>query len=326
VGEDPAVERVLIFYDQPHGLEGAVEVSWRAVREGIEAGAALSPVPTMVASTLPELLDDTAAWRFANAGVPALAGLRTGLACARALASPAGDPERLREIAAACRSPQPAEAGEWLAEHDAKSLLRDQGVQTAEGRVVRHEDDAAMALAELGGNVAVKLSSPRVRHKSELGLVELGVTSEEQVRAAYRRLASMDGEVLVERMAEPGVELLVAARRDAVVPALVIALGGVWTEVLDDVAIVPLPAGEERIVKAISSLRAAPLLTGARGRPPLDLAAAACVARAAGEALLAADAELIELNPVMVGERGAVAVDATVRLRSRSPQQLARAQ
>jgi hypothetical protein len=130
----------------------------------------------------------------------------------------------------------------------------------------------------------------------------------------------MDGDVLVERMAEPGVELLVAARRDAVVPALVIALGGIWTELLDDVAIIPLPATPGRVEEAIRSLRAAPLLTGGRGRAPLDVAAAAQLAAGAGEALLSLDAELIELNPVLVHEHGAVAVDATIRLRAPVPE------
>jgi acetyl-CoA synthetase len=316
VGEDPGVDRVLVFYDQPPDLDGAVEASWRAVRDGIEAGAALSPRPVMVSSTLPELLDDAAAWRFAEAGVPAVAGLRTGLVCALALACPAGDGARMREIAAGRGSDGPSEPGAWLAEHDAKELLRDRGVDTVEGVLVRGEDEAIAALAQLGGHVALKLSSPNVRHKSELGALELGLSSEEQVRGAYRRLAAMDGDVLAERMAEPGVELLVAARRDAVVPALVLALGGIWTELLDDVAIVPLPAGADRIERALRTLRAAPLLTGARGRAPLDIRAAARVAEAAGQALLSLDAELVELNPVLVHERGAVAVDATVRLRA----------
>jgi len=314
VGEDPNVDRVLVFYDQPPDLDGAVELSWSAVRGGIEAGAALSPVPTMVASTLPELLDDAAAWRFAEAGVPAVAGLRTGLVCARALGLPPGDGDRLREIAAVCGTP--GEPGAWLAEHDAKALLRDRGVPAVEGGVVSSEEEALAAFVRLGGRVALKLSSPDLRHKSERHALDLDVIADEDVRSAYRRLAGMEGDVLVERMVEPGVELLVAARRDAVVPALVLALGGVWTELLDDVAIVPLPASPGRIERALRSLRAAPLLTGGRGMGPFDITAAAQLAQAAGEALLALDAELIELNPVLVHERGATAVDAAVRVRA----------
>ena len=131
VGADPAIDQILIFYDQPPGIAGPPEASWRAVREGITAGAARSPAPTIVASTLPELLDDAAAWRFIGAGIPAVAGLRTGLVCAAALMTSPGNPERLREIAAAARhvaGPQARQPGEWLSEHDAKALLRVAGV------------------------------------------------------------------------------------------------------------------------------------------------------------------------------------------------------
>jgi acetyl-CoA synthetase len=314
VGEDPSIDRVLVFYDQPADLEGAVEASWSAVREGIMAGAERSPVPTMVASTLPELLDDAAAWRFAEAGVPAVAGIHAGLVCASALGAPAGDPARLRQIAAACSAPR--EPGGWLSEHDSKELLREHGVTVVEGELAHDEEQSLEAFTRLGGRVALKLTGPDIQHKSELHAIEIDLRTADDVRAAYRRLAAMVGDVLVERMADPGPELLVAARRDAVVPALVVAFGGVWTELLDDVAIVPLPAGPGRIEQAIRSLRAAPLLTGGRGRTPLDIGAAARLAHATGEALLALDAELIELNPVLVHEQGAVAVDATVRLRA----------
>ena len=99
VGEDPAIDQVLVFYDQFPGLTGAVSDASDAVREGIVAGAAASPATTMICSTLPELLDDDAAWRCVQSGMPAIAGLRTGLACAAALRAAPGNPARLREIA-----------------------------------------------------------------------------------------------------------------------------------------------------------------------------------------------------------------------------------
>ena len=170
-----------------------------------------------------------------------------------------------------------------------------------------------LALAELGGNVAVKLSDPAVQHKSELGAVSLGLRNAAQVRSAYRRLSELGQSVLIERMAAPGVELIIAARTDAVVPALVIGLGGIWTEVLSDVAILPLPASAARIERALSSLRGAPLLTGGRGSEPVDLGGAARLAERVGEVLIEYELELIELNPVLVSPEGAVAVDAAVR-------------
>lgn len=314
LGEDPAIEEVLVFYDRPPGLSGAEAESWDAVREGVfaGAGAVAGEAATIICSTLPELLDDAAAWQCVQAGIPAVAGLRTGLACAAALRAAPGDPERLREIAAAGRTSSPAMT-EWLAEHDAKELLRAAGVSVVEGRVVEDEDDAVAALAELGGNVAVKLSDATVQHKSELRAVCLTLRDEAHVRSAYRRLSALGATVLVERMAPAGVELIVAARTDAVVPALVIGLGGVWTEIVDDVAIVPLPADTDRIERALRSLRGAPLLTGGRGAAAVDLTAVATLAQRVGEVLIEDALELIELNPVLVGPVGAVAVDATVR-------------
>jgi acetyl-CoA synthetase len=315
LGEDPAIGQVLVFYDQFAGLDGAVEQSWRAVREGIIAGARSSPVPTMVASTLPELLDDDAAWRFAQCGVPAAAGLRTGVRCAAAMRLRAGDPVRLRAIAACADRPR-GDGSRWLSEQESKDLLRAAGMAVVEGRVVVSSDDAAAALAQWGAPIAMKLSAPSVRHKSEMGGVVLDLCDEAGVRAAYGRLAALaahhGGDVLAERMAGPGVELLVAARTDAIVPALVLGLGGIWTELLDDVAIVPLPASAARIGQALMSLRGAPVLTGGRGRSAVDLGAACELAEHVGELLIARSLALIELNPVVVNASGAVVADATV--------------
>jgi acyl-CoA synthetase (NDP forming) len=332
LGDDPAIGQVLVFYDQPHGLTGPAEESWRAVREAVMAGAALSPVPTLVSSTLPELLDDAAAWEFARAGVAAAAGLRTGLRCAAAALSqraPA-DPQRLRAIAAtarAIRGEGRLAGGAWLAEHEAKALLRQAGVSVPEGRIVSSEEDALAGFAELGGGqipVALKLSAASVQHKTELGGVILNLQSESELIGAYRTLAAraaqLGAEVLIERMAPPGAELIVAARTDGVVPALVLGLGGIWTELLDDVAIVPLPADAELIEAALGSLRGAGLLlggTGGRGGPGVDLGAAARLAEGLGRVLVESGLAEIECNPVLVGPPGggAVAVDATARRR-----------
>jgi acetyl-CoA synthetase len=323
LGEDPAIGQVLVFYDQPHGMTGAPAESWRAVREGVMLGASLSPVPVMVSSTLPELLDDAAAAEFAAAGVPAAAGLRTGLRCAAAAlgAEAAADPARLREIAAAAWAVTGTDGG-WLPEHEAKDLLRAAGVAVPYGLAVQDEDDAVAAWRELDGPVALKLSAARVQHKTELGGVALGLDSESEVRRAHRQMAPLadahDGVVLVERMAPPGVELIVAAHTDGIVPALVVGLGGIWTELLRDVAVVPLPADAPRIERAIATLRGAPLLLGGRGRPAADVPAAARLAAQVGALLLDRDLRTVECNPVLVGETasthpGAVAVDAAVR-------------
>jgi acyl-CoA synthetase (NDP forming) len=331
LGEDPSIGQVLVFYDQPHGLTGAPEASWRAVREWIMLGARLSPVPTLVSSTLPELLDDAAAAEFADAGVAAAAGLRTGLRCAAALHDGRlADPERLREIAATARTAA-ADAGDgdgdggggWLPEHEAKQLLRGAGVAVPDGRTVAGGADAVAAWRELGGPMALKLSAARVQHKTELGAVALGLDDERAISAAYRPLAALaethDGAVLAERMAPFGVELIVAAHTDGLVPALVVGLGGIWTELLQDVAVVPLPASADRVERALRTLRGAPLLLGGRGRPGADIAAVARLAAGVGELLVTGRLATIECNPVLVAApgHGAVAVDAAIRGRRR---------
>ena len=315
VGDDPSIDRILIFYDQ--ATDAGRGGSWAAVREGIRLGASRCPVPVMVSSTLPELLDEDAALTFIDAGVAAVAGLRTGLACTAAVLTPPGDPARLREMAVAARAvaapPAAANGSRWLSEHEAKELLRAASLPVVDGRVVSGEDDAVVALSELGGHVAVKLSAPSLQHKADVGALFLGVRTEEAARSAHRDLVALGVEgahVLVERMAPPGAELLVAARADAVVPCLVVGAGGVWTEALDDVAVVPLPATPERVEAALRTLRSAALFTGGRGQEALDVGAAARLAVAAGEILLSSGLELLELNPVLVHERGAVAVDA----------------
>ncbi len=328
LGTDPAIDLVLVFYDQPHGMQGAQAESWAAVREGVMLGAGRSPVPTLVSSTLPELLDDRAAWEMIQAGVPAVAGLRTGLRCAAAtlgVGRRAPDGERLRSIAATARrgraggSPGSGGSGRWLAEHEAKALLRDALVPVADGVVVDSPQDAVAARAVLGGAIALKLSAASVQHKSDIGGIALGLAGDDAVAAAFALLAPLavehNGLVLAERMAAgDGVEVIVAAHREGIVPALVIGLGGVWTELLGDVCVLPLPLDEARIRAGLSGLRGASLLFGGRGRPGVDVDALVLLARSIGEMLVELSLELVECNPVLVGSHGAIALDASIRL------------
>ena len=307
VGEDPAVGHVLVFYDRPPGIAGHSAESWDAVEAGILAGAAVSPVPVMVAATLPELLDDAAAWRFASAGVPAIAGLRTGVAVAAALAAPVGDPARLREIGAAAGRRR---GGRWLAEHEAKALLGARGVPVVRGLLASNEDEAVAAFRELSSPVALKVSSPALQHKTAVGAIALDVRDETGVREAFRRLGAAYGRIatesnpngtgpsldaqfepaiLVESMAPRGAELFVAVRTDAVVPVLAVGLGGVNVEALDRVTILPLPADRARLEREV---------------PAAAVDAVAAIARAADGLVL------LECNPVLVHRDGAVVVDA----------------
>ena len=317
VDGDPAVDQLLLIYDHPEGLSPESDASWTAVREGIVAGAIEADAAGIVASTLPDLIDDTASRRLAERGFPAVPGLKTALLCARTLRRPPGDPRRMREIAAAARAAGRPDGRRWIAEAEAKELLRAGGIAVPAGRLVADADDAVAAADEVGWPVAMKLSAPSLLHKSDLGALALSLTDEEAVRAAdarLRALAVAEAEVLVERMAPDGVEVFVAASTDGVVPALVIGLGGIWAEALDEVAIVPLPASGERVERALRSLRAAPLFTGVRGTSAVDIGGLAALAARVGELVLDRRLALLELNPVAAGPDGALALDAVARM------------
>ena len=306
VGADAAIDQLLLLYDQPADADD----SWTAVRAGLVAGSRATQAAAIVASTLPDLLDEDAALEFAASGLPAVAGLRSALRCAAAVRAPRGDSRRLREIAAAARRRRDPSANGWIGEAEAKRLIAGAGIAVPAGRAASDLDGCLEIAAEVGWPVALKLSGPALRHKAEAGALALGIGDEAEMASAFGRLAGLpeaaEASFLVERMAPPGVEVLVAARADGVVPALVVGLGGSWTEVLDDVAIVPLPADADRVSRALASLRGAALIADASP-------AVASVAVAAGELLLAEGMSLIELNPVSIGPGGAIALDAVAR-------------
>ena len=269
-------------------------------------------MPVSVGSTLPELLGDATAARLQDAGLPALAGLRTALAAVAALGAPAADPVRIADVGAAAGMAADGDGTRWYSEHEAKTMLRAVGLPVVAGRIARDADDAVVAATELGGPVALKLCAPGLRHKSERGGVLLGLDGPGAVRAAFARLRERDprSAVLVEAMAPGGAELLIAARADGLVPVLVLAAGGIWAEALDDVALVPLPATPARVERALLGLRAAPLLLGARGRDAVDLAAVARLACVLGALLLSRGLSVLECNPVFAHPGGAVIADA----------------
>src|SRR4051812_6118937 len=199
VGADDAIDQVLVLYDQPAGVDGWSAQSWANVREGIVRGAAGSAAPVLVAATLPELLDDASAADFAARGIPAACGLREGLLCAQALQpgpTPALAAQRLRAIGRAARDGATcgcAPPRRWLAEHEAKTLLRAAGVDVVPGRAAADEEDAVAAAAELGWPVALKRSVAGLRHKTEAGAPALGGADEAAPRPADPRLAPRGG-------------------------------------------------------------------------------------------------------------------------------------
>ena len=231
------------------GLDGAAEESWRAVREGIERrrGAARRR-RRWSARRCPSCSTTPPRGASPQAGDRRRRGLAHGRRCAAARDAPSAPatPAALRAIARRGRARGGGPARRLARRARGEGAAARAGVAVVEGRLVADERRTrSPRRPSSAAPVALKLSAARVQHKSEIGALELGLDTPGAVAAAHRRLAPLaaahGGALLVERMAAPGVELIVAARRDAVVPALVVGLGGIWTELLDDVAIVPLP-------------------------------------------------------------------------------------
>ncbi|MCV6902193.1 MAG: acetate--CoA ligase family protein [Achromobacter xylosoxidans] len=241
---------------------------------------------------------------------------------------------RLRErdgVAPASQSavaadPAPDAAGGFLSEADSLALLADNGLAVIEHAVCRTADEAVAAWRRIGAPVALKACSAQLPHKSEHGLVALGLDDEAALRAAFSHQAQTlgkldvrDGVWLVARMQRGLHECALGARVDPVLgPVVMIGSGGKYVEALRDVAVLMPPFDTAQVIEKLRGLRIGALLQGVRGDPPADVAALAQQAVALGNYALAAGPRLasVDINPVMVGAvgQGAVAVDALVEL------------
>lgn len=219
-----------------------------------------------------------------------------------------------------------------LSEAQAKQLLAGHGVAMAPEQVCTDVEAAVQAACALGWPVVLKIVSPDIAHKTEIGGVLIGLADEPSVRAGFELLltraadqaphARIEG-VLVAKQMQGGVECLMGVQRDPVFgPMAVFGLGGIFVEVLNDVVLRRCPFDEREAERMVRSIRSAGVLTGLRNRPPADVPALARMlsrlsvfAHRAGDQL-----ESIDLNPVLVlpmGE-GAYALDALVQTRATS--------
>ena len=229
------------------------------------------------------------------------------------------------EVIAAAR----AEQRTLLSEVEAKQLLAEAGVNVTETRLATSIDEAAAHATELGYPVALKVVSDSITHKTDVGGVELGVADEAALRDACQRIhervtaaapnADVQG-VSVQPMAEAGAEVILGITQDQQFgPVLMFGLGGVFVEVLKDVAfrIVPLePRDASEMVREIQGF---PVLEGFRGTPAANLDAIESMLLQLSE-FAEANPEIAELdlNPVFARPDGAVAVDARILLTSES--------
>ncbi|MBI1885252.1 MAG: acetate--CoA ligase family protein [Chloroflexi bacterium] len=210
-----------------------------------------------------------------------------------------------------------------LTEIESKQVLEEAGILTVKARLAASAQDAVAAARELGFPAVLKIVSPDVTHKTDVGGVRLGLKSPEEVATAFDEIkaavkrnqpdARIEG-VSVQAMARPGIEVIIGMTKDPQFgPVLMFGLGGVLVEVLNDVSfrIVPLePRDARQMVREIKGL---PLLQGVRNQPPADLAALERILlRLSAFVDKHPEIEELDLNPVFAYEDGAVAVDARI--------------
>ncbi|MFN0040388.1 MAG: acetate--CoA ligase family protein [Burkholderiales bacterium] len=215
-------------------------------------------------------------------------------------------------------------AATMLNEADSLAMLEKAGVPVVAHRLCQSAEEAVAAWSALGGAVAVKGCSADVAHKSELGLVRLGLHDAKAVRDAFLRMrqaiqthgARFDG-VIVAAMARGRRELMIGARIDPVFgPVVLVGDGGKYVEAMPDVRVLLAPFDERQVREALGRLRIAPLFAGVRGEPALDVTAFCAAVLAVGRLMTRADSGVtnLDLNPVLIGAKGegCVALDAVV--------------
>lgn len=207
-------------------------------------------------------------------------------------------------------------------EREALDYLARHGVPVVPASIATTAAEAVVAARSLGGPVVLKVTSPDIAHKSDIGGVALNVQGDDAVRAAFEQVtaaarrhapaARLDG-AIVAPMRGRGIELLVGFTRDPQWgPVLAVGLGGVWVEVLKDLALRPLPVDAREARRMLASLRGARLLEGQRGVPAADLETLAATIARISEAILSLGPDLAELdiNPLWVSGSQVEALDA----------------
>ena len=217
------------------------------------------------------------------------------------------------------------EARTCLTEIESKQFLAQAGLAVAEARLARTKREAISMAKELGFPVVLKIASPDISHKSDVGGIKLGLRNAAEVGRAYREIMdSVKGKepqaaiygVSVQKMAQPGIEVIMGMTKDAQFgPVLMFGLGGVFVEVLKDVSfrIVPITRRDAR--QMIEEIKGYPVLKGYRGQEPANIPALEDMLLTLSRFVESRpEIKELDLNPILAYSDGAVAVDARIIL------------
>ena len=216
-----------------------------------------------------------------------------------------------------------AEGRNALMEHEAKRVLAEWGIGVPWSRLARSEEEAVAAAGEVGFPLVMKVMSPRVLHKTDVGAVAVGLQTAEQVRATYagfvERFAGAEVEgVLVEERVRDGVELIIGTKVDPTFgPVVLVGPGGIFVEAMMDVVFRMCPTTRRLALGAIDEIRYQKLLDGYRGVPKVDREALAALMVRVSELAWEHQGLIgeMDVNPVIANEEGLFPVDARIILR-----------
>jgi acetyl-CoA synthetase (ADP-forming) len=217
------------------------------------------------------------------------------------------------------------ERRKFLLEPEAKTVCMEYGIPVTKFEVAKSEAEAVKFAEVIGFPVVLKVVSPDIIHKSDVGGVIVGLKSAKEVKDAYKKIlenvkkhradAKIVG-ILVQEMAPASTEVIVGAIKDPQFgPALMFGLGGIFVEVLKDVTFRIAPITEDEAREMITEVRAYPLLKGYRNMPPADIEAIIKILLNTSKLVMDhEEIKEVDLNPIMVYEKGAKTVDARIIL------------
>src|SRR5215831_2383965 len=331
---EPGVGMLVLLQDAPRGLATQQAERYARLLRAVGEGAAATGTPLVVVSNLAVDFHPAFATAAREAGAPCLRGTAEGLfAVARyarwatlppeSVAAPA--PTRIAAAAESRRRWTAREGSRAPVEHEARAIVAPYGIDGPRERLVRNPTEAVAAARQLGYPVALKAMVGGVVHKTEHGLVRVGLRNDDELRAEAVAMLERAGVgalgLLVQEMVKPVAELLVGARVDPDFgPVIVVGGGGMLVEVYKDAAVRLAPVSEETVRLMIGETRAAALLGGWHGRPPGDVDAAALAVARLSEfvADFREDVREVEINPLAVLERGVCALDCVIIPRATS--------
>ena len=319
---DGNVDSLLVIFIPP--LVTRADEAARAIADGA-AGAAKPVLANFISSRgAPPELAPIPSYVFPEAAVSALARATAYGAWRR---RPKGSIPRLSgirdEIARGIIDGALARGDGWLTPDETQGLAAAVGISTALARLVSNGDAAVAAAREIGYPVALKAAGPEILHKSDVGGVVLDLHDEASVRDAFHTLASRLGNTmtatLVQQMVRGGVELLVGGVVDPTFgPLVACGSGGVLVDLLGDTAFRLQPLTDLDAAEMLESLRSVRLLRGYRGRPPADERAVVdTLLRVSALMAIGPEIQELDINPLKVLERGALALDVRVRISRR---------